>query len=63
MQVAYGVLAASCACPVLLIGVIVNEAWELEWIKVAALLAARTPRNHVTPRQGRTASGAIALSY
>lgn len=65
MQVAYGVLAVLCALPCAVIGVIVNEAWKLEWMKVAALLAAGTPRSHVTPRQGRTAStsGAIALSY
>lgn len=49
--------------PCAVIGVIVNEAWKLEWIQVVALLAARTPRNHVIPRQGRTASGSIVLSY
>jgi hypothetical protein len=49
--------------PCAVIGVIVNEAWKLEWTKVVALLAARTPRSHVIPRQGRTASDVIALSY
>lgn len=40
MQVAYGVLAALCALPCAVIGVlvIVNEAWKLEWIKVGCLI-------------------------